>query len=236
MAPVMGAGSAIIVMSRIESLARLRDLDAAAVARAVARHDALVGEAIARCGGVRDREFGGNGVVAVFARTADAVSAARAARRTEVRVDGASVAVRAALHASDGACRTDGDGAAAAVGRCGADLVSEQKWQVCVSGSSSCGAGMLPQCVGLAASSLRTTGSARSSRSENSRSVSDACSLRNSGPPRVNAREATVCICRRLSVSHRRAAARRTGKHAYTVRRADRRRVRRQPLHHLPPP
>jgi AbrB family looped-hinge helix DNA binding protein len=29
---------------------------------------------------------------------------------------------------------------------------------------------------------------------------------------------------------------RRTGKHAYTVRRADRRRVRRQPLHHLPPP
>ncbi|MGO9899492.1 MAG: site-specific integrase [Solirubrobacteraceae bacterium] len=54
------------------------------------------------------------------------------------------------------------------------------------------------------------------------------------GPPRANARNPTVCICRRLSISYRRAAARRTGKRAYTVGRADRRRVRRQPA--APPP
>ncbi|MCA1842236.1 MAG: LuxR family transcriptional regulator, partial [Actinobacteria bacterium] len=105
------AGTVTFLLTDIESSTRTWESHAPAMADAVARHYEILDRAISAHGGVRPVEQGeGDSLVAVFPRATDAVAAAAEAQRalsTEPWPEGASLAVRIAIHTGEAQFRGD---------------------------------------------------------------------------------------------------------------------------------
>lgn len=116
------AGTVTFLLTDIEGSARLWEEDAEAMSAAVARSYALLGDAIARRGGVRPVEQGeGDSVVAAFTRASDALTAAldaQAALHAEAWPTARPLLVRIALHTAEAQLRDEGNYFGQAVNRC----------------------------------------------------------------------------------------------------------------------
>jgi predicted ATPase/class 3 adenylate cyclase/DNA-binding CsgD family transcriptional regulator len=116
------AGTVTFLLTDIEGSTRLWERAADVMPAAVARHYAILDEAVADHGGVRPVEQGeGDSVVAAFTRARDAVVAALDAQRAlvaEAWPEGVELRVRMALHTGDAQLRDEGNYFGAAVNRC----------------------------------------------------------------------------------------------------------------------
>ncbi len=116
------AGTVTFLLSDIEGSTRLWQDEPEAMARAVPEHYALLGEAVARHGGVRPVEQGeGDSIVAAFSRGSDAAAAAleiQRCMRTHEWPDGPTLRVRVALHTAEAQLRDEGNYFGLALSRC----------------------------------------------------------------------------------------------------------------------
>jgi predicted ATPase/class 3 adenylate cyclase/DNA-binding CsgD family transcriptional regulator len=116
------AGTVTFLLTDIEGSTQLWERAAGAMPAAVARHYAILDEAIEAHGGVRPVEQGeGDSVVGAFSRAGDALAAAVAAQRmlvAESWPEGVELRVRMALHTGDAQLRDEGNYFGAAVIRC----------------------------------------------------------------------------------------------------------------------
>ena len=116
------AGTVTFLLSDIEGSTRLWQDEPEGMAVAVPEHYALLGEAVARHGGVRPVEQGeGDSIVAAFSRGSDAAAAAleiQRCMRTHEWPDGPVLRVRVALHTAEAQLRDEGNYFGLALSRC----------------------------------------------------------------------------------------------------------------------
>ena len=121
MMPELPCGTVTFLFSDVEGSTRLWERHPEAMRQALARHDALIEEAVAQYGGVVVRPRGeGDSRFAVFARATDAVAAAAAVQQAlcaEPWPPEAPLRVRAAVHTGEADLR-EGDYYGSAVNRC----------------------------------------------------------------------------------------------------------------------
>ena len=114
-------GTVSFLMTDVEASTRLWERDAQATGQAIARHEQLLGEAIASCGGTVIKSRGeGDSVFAVFERAGDAAAAALAGQRAllaERWATPVAIRVRMAIHSGQAQLR-EGDYYGPAVNRC----------------------------------------------------------------------------------------------------------------------
>ena len=134
------AGTVTFLLTDIEGSSRLWANAPTAMPDAIARHDEILDEVIARHRGVRPVEQGeGESVVAVFTRARDAVAAALDAQRALLAEEwpiGAELRVRMALHTGDAQLRDEGNYFGAAVMRSARLRAVAHGGQVLLSGAT----------------------------------------------------------------------------------------------------
>jgi class 3 adenylate cyclase len=115
------SGMVTFLLTDVEGSTRIWESDRGWARSAFERHDALVAEHLASCGGARPRDQGeGDSAFAVFARASAAVACALALQRAlyaEAWPPGASIRVRMALHTGE-AELANGNYKGSAVHRC----------------------------------------------------------------------------------------------------------------------
>lgn len=101
---VLPTGTVTLLLADIEGSVRLWESRRSEMAKALAKHDALVTEVIGRHGGVRPKDQGeGDSFVAAFARPSEALACALALQRAIDQEDwgGADIRLRIALHTGE---------------------------------------------------------------------------------------------------------------------------------------
>jgi predicted ATPase/class 3 adenylate cyclase len=115
-------GTVTFLLTDVEGSSRRWDGAPEAMATAIARHYEILGDAVARHGGVRPVEQGeGDSIVAAFSRASDALAAALDAQRhllAERWPERADLHVRMAIHTGDALLRDEGNYFGPAVIRC----------------------------------------------------------------------------------------------------------------------
>jgi predicted ATPase/class 3 adenylate cyclase/DNA-binding CsgD family transcriptional regulator len=106
-------GTVTFLLTDVEASTRQWEAEPEGMAVAIARHYAVLDDAISSHNGVRPVEQGeGDSVVGAFARASDAIAAAvdaQLALRTEPWPDGAELAVRMAIHTGEAELRDEGN-------------------------------------------------------------------------------------------------------------------------------
>src|SRR3954454_9289823 len=133
-------GTVTFLLTDIEGSSRMWEQDSEAAAKAVARHYAILDEAIGRHGGVRPLEQGeGDSVVAAFSRASDAAAAALGAQlaiRNEGWPEGGAVKVRMALHTGEAQLRDEANYFGRTIIRCARLRAIGHGGQVLLSGAT----------------------------------------------------------------------------------------------------
>jgi predicted ATPase/class 3 adenylate cyclase/DNA-binding CsgD family transcriptional regulator len=133
-------GTVTFLLTDVEASTRQWEAEPEAMAVAIARHYALLGDAITAHNGVRPVEQGeGDSVVGAFARASDALAAAveaQRALRAEEWPDGAELAVRMAIHTGEAELRDEGNYFGPTVIRCARLRAIGAGGQVLVSGAT----------------------------------------------------------------------------------------------------
>jgi predicted ATPase/class 3 adenylate cyclase len=115
------SGTITFLLTDVEGSTRLWEGDRTGMARALARHDVIIADAVAGAAGTLVKSRGeGDSTFAVFSRATDAVCAALSAARglaSEAWSPSARIAVRLAVHSGE-VERRDGDYYGPAVNRC----------------------------------------------------------------------------------------------------------------------
>ena len=118
----MPTGTVTFLMTDIEGSTRMWEAHGDVMGEVLARHEEMVGAAVAAHGGHRPLEQGeGDSAVAAFWRPADAIDAAVALQRalaTDGWPDGAEPVVRMAIHTGEASIRSDGTYRGVALHRC----------------------------------------------------------------------------------------------------------------------
>ncbi len=134
------SGTVTFLLTDVEDSTRQWEAAPAAMAAAIARHYALLDDAIAAHGGVRPVEQGeGDSVVAAFTLASDALAAALDAQcrlRAEAWPDGVGLAVRMAVHTGEAELRDEGNYFGPTVIRCARLRAIAAGGQVLVSGAT----------------------------------------------------------------------------------------------------
>ena len=134
------SGTVTFLLTDVEDSTRQWEAAPAAMAAAIARHYALLDDAIAAHGGVRPVEQGeGDSVVAAFTLASDALAAALDAQcrlRAEAWPDGVGLAVRMAVHTGEAELRDEGNYFGPTVIRCARFRAIAAGGQVLVSGAT----------------------------------------------------------------------------------------------------
>ena len=133
-------GTVTFLLTDVEASTRQWEAEPEAMAVAIARHYAVLDDAITAHNGVRPIEQGeGDSVVGAFARASDAVAAAVDAQRalcSEPWPDGIEVAVRMAVHTGEAELRDEGNYFGPTVIRCARLRAIGVGGQVLVSGAT----------------------------------------------------------------------------------------------------
>src|SRR3954469_18009382 len=133
-------GTVTFLLTDIEGSSRMWEADSEAAAKAVARHYAILDDAIGRHGGVRPLEQGeGDSVVVAFSRASDAAAAALGAQlalRNEDWPEGVTVRVRMALHTGEAQLRDEANYFGRTIIRCARLRAIGHGGQVLLSGAT----------------------------------------------------------------------------------------------------